>query len=119
MDRHFQQVKAVPRWGRGRSAVVTHAFLAPAPSDMDGLARPSTCSVGKRLLDVILALLLLFLLAPLLLLIALFVRLGSPGPAIFRQTRLGLGGRAFSIFKFRTMRVMENGSLIRQATRDD
>ena len=59
---------------------------------------------GKRSLDLLLGVPLLLLLAPVLLLAALAVRLDSPGPALFRQTRLGLGGRVFRIFKFRTMR---------------
>ncbi|CAN5224130.1 sugar transferase [soil metagenome] len=45
----------------------------------------------------------LFALAPALLIIAALVRIGSPGPAIFRQQRVGMGGRTFTMFKFRTM----------------
>lgn len=62
-------------------------------------------SVGKRLADVVVAALLLLLLAPLLLLVALAVRVDSPGPVLFRQQRVGLGGRPFAIFKFRSMVV--------------
>jgi lipopolysaccharide/colanic/teichoic acid biosynthesis glycosyltransferase len=53
--------------------------------------------------DVAIALLLLALLAPLMAVIALCVRLGSPGPVLFRQRRYGLGGRPFTCLKFRTM----------------
>jgi lipopolysaccharide/colanic/teichoic acid biosynthesis glycosyltransferase len=59
---------------------------------------------AKRAFDLVLGSLLLVLLAPLLVLLALAVRLDSPGPALFRQVRLGLRGRRFAIFKFRTMR---------------
>ncbi|WP_245410880.1 sugar transferase [Microvirga flavescens] len=60
---------------------------------------------GKRALDVTVALVLICLLAPGLILIAAAIRLTSPGPAIFRQKRYGLGGAPFEIFKFRTMSV--------------
>lgn len=57
----------------------------------------------KRALDIVAAALGLVLLAPLLIVIALWVRLDSPGPALFRQTRVGRHGAAFQIHKFRTM----------------
>ena len=57
----------------------------------------------KRVLDVALALPALLLLLPFLLLIALLIRVSSPGPVFFRQTRCGLGGRRFTLFKFRSM----------------
>ena len=58
---------------------------------------------AKRILDVALALVLLVALLPLLLLIALAIRLDSRGPAIFCQRRLGLDMREFEVLKFRTM----------------
>ena len=61
--------------------------------------------MAKRLFDLIGAALALLLLAPLLLLVALAVRLDSPGPVFFRQQRVGRGGVPFHIHKFRTMRV--------------
>ena len=57
----------------------------------------------KRCMDVVLSATLLVLLMPVLLLIALAVRLDSPGPALFRQIRVTQYGRQFRIFKFRTM----------------
>lgn len=60
-------------------------------------------SKAKRALDLIGSLVLLGLLSPLLLLIAIAIRLSSPGPVFFRQERLGQGGRAFTIYKFRSM----------------
>ena len=59
---------------------------------------------GKRAFDLLLGTTLLLLASPLLAGVAAAVRLDSPGPAWFRQRRLGLGGRPFSIIKFRTMR---------------
>jgi lipopolysaccharide/colanic/teichoic acid biosynthesis glycosyltransferase len=58
---------------------------------------------GKRAIDVILSGAALIILSPLLLAIAAAVRLTSPGPALFRQKRLGRGGRVFTLNKFRTM----------------
>src|SRR5690242_12069695 len=60
-------------------------------------------STAKRLIDVVGAMLGLVLLSPLLLAIALLIRLTSPGPALFRQLRQGHGGRPFWFLKFRTM----------------
>lgn len=76
-------------------------------------------SRSKRLIDVVGALVGLLLLSPLLLLIALGIMAESNGPVFFRQRRSGLGGRQFLIYKFRTMRVMEDGSDVTQARRDD
>ena len=61
--------------------------------------------VTKRTLDVVVSIAAIVLLAPLGLAITLAIRLDSPGPAIFRQTRLGLGGSPFRIWKYRSMRV--------------
>jgi lipopolysaccharide/colanic/teichoic acid biosynthesis glycosyltransferase len=57
----------------------------------------------KRPLDVVLALVLLIVLAPLLLVIAIAVKVSSPGPVLFRQRRIGLGMQEFTMLKFRTM----------------
>jgi lipopolysaccharide/colanic/teichoic acid biosynthesis glycosyltransferase len=60
--------------------------------------------MAKRLFDLVVALGALLVLAPLLLLVALVVKLDSPGPVFFRQERVGRHGRTFRIHKFRTMR---------------
>jgi lipopolysaccharide/colanic/teichoic acid biosynthesis glycosyltransferase len=57
--------------------------------------------VSKRTFDFVAALLGLALLSPLLLLVALLIKLDSPGPALFRQERVGKGFRPFRIYKFR------------------
>ncbi len=59
----------------------------------------------KRAIDIVGGLVLFILLSPLLLLVAILVRLDSPGPAIYRQKRMGRGGIAFVILKFRTMKI--------------
>lgn len=73
----------------------------------------------KRALDLVGASLALIVFAPIMLVTALLIKCTSPGPVFFRQTRNGFGGRAFRILKFRTMRVLEDGPTIRQATRND
>ena len=73
----------------------------------------------KRCFDVVGAAAVLLLLSPLMLLTAFLIKLDSHGPALFFQTRNGFNGRAFRIVKFRTMHVLENGDVIRQATRAD
>jgi exopolysaccharide production protein ExoY len=60
---------------------------------------------GKRLVDVVVSLVLLLLTLPLFLAIALVIRMTSDGPALFRQTRVGRGGREFRMLKFRSMRA--------------
>ena len=61
--------------------------------------------VAKRLFDILGSAVALLLLAPLLLLVAVAVRISSPGPVLFRQVRVGQHGVPFRIHKFRTMRV--------------
>jgi lipopolysaccharide/colanic/teichoic acid biosynthesis glycosyltransferase len=61
--------------------------------------------MAKRMFDIVVAAVALLLVAPLLLAAALAVRLDSPGPALFRQDRVGRGGRLFRIHKLRTMRL--------------
>jgi putative colanic acid biosynthesis UDP-glucose lipid carrier transferase len=73
----------------------------------------------KRLEDLVLASLILFIVSPVMLLVALGVKLSSPGPIIFKQRRYGLDGHEITVYKFRTMRVCEDGLQIRQATADD
>jgi len=63
------------------------------------------CRAAKRTVDVMASLLLLMILGVPMLLIALAIRLESPGPAIFRQRRAGRDGRAFDMLKFRSMRA--------------
>ena len=73
----------------------------------------------KRVLDFALASAVLFIVLPLLALITLAIALDSRGPVLFAQRRIGLNGKAFAIFKFRTMRVLEDGAEVKQAVPDD
>lgn len=71
--------------------------------------------VAKRALDIVLAAAGLVATAPLLAATAVLIRVSSPGPALFRQTRVGRGGRPFELLKFRTMHTGNHGP---QITRD-
>ena len=73
----------------------------------------------KRAFDLAVAGFALIALAPLFLLVAAAIRLESQGPALFRQKRYGRNQEPFRIFKFRTMRAMDDGRVVRQATRGD
>ena len=75
--------------------------------------------VVKRISDVILAALILLLISPILLVLAIGVKLSSPGPVIFKQRRNGLDGEEIIVYKFRSMRVMDNGAVVKQATKGD
>jgi exopolysaccharide biosynthesis polyprenyl glycosylphosphotransferase len=97
--------------------VVPRLFDAVGPNSavhrIDGMPLLSVAAVRitrssrllKRCIDVVCAAILLILTAPLMLVIALCVRRDSPGPALYRQTRLGMDMRPFTLLKFRTMHV--------------
>jgi putative colanic acid biosynthesis UDP-glucose lipid carrier transferase len=74
---------------------------------------------AKRLSDVVFSLLILILIAPLLVGIAIAVKVTSPGPIIFKQRRYGLDGEEILVYKFRSMTVTEDGGSIQQATKND
>ncbi|MDB5349048.1 MAG: wcaJ [Planctomycetota bacterium] len=84
--------------------VVHPAREGHAPSPV-AIAPPATAanSIGKRAMDVAGAAVALILLAPILLVVAACIRVDSRGPILFRQLRVGHGGRRFWVLKFRTM----------------
>lgn len=73
----------------------------------------------KRGFDLTLAALGLVMLSPLLAIVSIAIKLDSPGPILFRQTRHGYNNEAIQVFKFRTMRAMEPGHAFTQAVRND
>ena len=80
--------------------------LAPAPSFRAGAfwaIRARATRLAKRLLDLAASVVALILLSPLLVTAAALIRLTTPGPALFRQTRVGRNQRSFVLYKFRTM----------------
>ncbi|TAJ23877.1 MAG: sugar transferase [Planctomycetota bacterium] len=74
---------------------------------------------GKRALDLLLACAILLALLPLYAVVALAIRLDSPGPVLFRQMRAGLGGRPFVFYKFRSMRVDAEASRAQLEARNE
>ena len=95
--------------------------------DMNGIPVVGICetpftgtnSLVKRLSDIVLASLILLLISPLLLIIAVGVKLSSPGPVIFKQRRNGLDGEEIVVWKFRSMTTQDNGDHVPQAKRND
>jgi putative colanic acid biosynthesis UDP-glucose lipid carrier transferase len=83
----------------------------PISSGMNGLV--------KDAFDRVFALLAVVALAPLMALIAAAIKYCSPGPVLFRQPRLGLNGKVFHVFKFRSMQVHQEHGQLTQATRND
>ncbi|MDE2181434.1 MAG: exopolysaccharide biosynthesis polyprenyl glycosylphosphotransferase [Alphaproteobacteria bacterium] len=73
----------------------------------------------KRAIDIAASAAAILFLSPLLITVAIAVKLDSPGPALFCQTRTGYRGRVFRILKFRTMTVLEDGPVVPQASRND
>lgn len=76
-------------------------------------------SVIKRAEDIVLSFLILCLIALPMMLIAIGVKLSSKGPVLFKQTRYGMDGEKIKVWKFRTMSVMDDGSEVKQATKND
>lgn len=76
-------------------------------------------AVIKRASDIGLALSAILMLWPMMAAIALAIRLTMPGPVLFRQHRYGLDGEPIEVWKFRSMRVAEDGAVVRQAVRGD
>jgi len=98
------------RWTDILGLPVVSVFESPIYG-IDGLA--------KQVSDIVLGSLFLLLAAVPMAAIALWIKLTSHGPALFRQSRYGLDGREIRIWKFRTMNVCEDGSHVVQATPDD
>jgi Undecaprenyl-phosphate glucose phosphotransferase len=78
-----------------------------------------TAVLLKRLFDFTAATVGLIVLSPFLLLVAILIKLDSPGPAFFVQRRYGFNQKPFRIIKFRTMTTLDDGPVVRQATRND
>jgi putative colanic acid biosynthesis UDP-glucose lipid carrier transferase len=95
-------------------------------AEIDGIPVLAVCEtpfsgmngVLKRASDIVFSAALIAILWPVMLAVALGVRLSSPGPIIFKQRRYGLYGERILVYKFRTMCVCEDGA-VTQATRDD
>jgi len=73
----------------------------------------------KRVEDIVLSSIILLLISPILLGLALAVKITSKGPVVFKQRRYGIDGKAIEVWKFRSMTVMEDGDKVTQATKGD
>lgn len=95
--------------------------------DMNGVPMVGICETPftgtnllvKRVSDIVLASIILVLISPVLLAVAIGVKLSSPGPIIFKQRRNGLDGEEITVYKFRSMRAMDDGAVVPQATKGD
>ena len=76
-------------------------------------------AVLKRIEDIVLGAFFTLVSLPVMLAVAIGIKLTSPGPVLFKQNRYGLNGKQIPVWKFRTMRVMENSAVVTQATRND
>jgi len=102
-------------------------FMQARVDDFDGMPLVGICEspfagfngVIKRCSDIVLAAIIQLLLLPVMLVIAIGVKLSSPGPVIFAQRRYGLGGEEIIVYKFRSMTVCEDGGQIMQAKKSD
>jgi putative colanic acid biosysnthesis UDP-glucose lipid carrier transferase len=102
-------------------------LLHPRCIDIGGMPIFSICEsplqgmagLWKRALDVIMAGCALALVWPVLLAVAISIKLSSPGPVLFKQRRYGLNGEEILVYKFRSMTVCEDGAVVTQATRGD
>ena len=88
------------------------------PSELGAQAWAMRSTPLKRALDLLVAVLALVLLAPVMLLLALMVRLDSAGPALYRQQRIGAGGVPFTMLKFRSMYHTSSDDYHRRQTRN-
>jgi putative colanic acid biosynthesis UDP-glucose lipid carrier transferase len=98
------------RWSQIDGLPVVSVFETPI-TGIDG--------VLKRGFDLVVGSAALLLAAPVMLACIFAIKLSSPGPIFFRQKRYGLSGEEIGVWKFRSMRVMENGGQVRQASRND
>lgn len=73
----------------------------------------------KRIEDIIIGSAITLMISPVLIAVAIGVKLSSPGPVLFKQDRYGLGGKKIKVWKFRSMKVMENSAVVTQATKND
>jgi Undecaprenyl-phosphate glucose phosphotransferase len=112
---HVIPIGADDLWASSKMAdfggTVTIQVLHPPLSAVDLAA--------KRALDVIVASAALILLLPLLIMIAVAIKLDSQGPVIFRQTRHGFNNQKMKVFKFRSMSTTEDGHEAKQAVKND
>jgi putative colanic acid biosynthesis UDP-glucose lipid carrier transferase len=91
----------------------------PIISVFDTPLSGKTAQLIKRTEDIILSIIILIMISPVLIAVALGVKLSSPGPVLFKQNRYGINGQPINVYKFRSMTSQDNGNIIKQATKKD
>lgn len=94
-------------------------FLGLPVVDLNQPISSGLNGVIKDVFDRLFAATALVLLLPLFIVLAICIKATSPGPVFFRQPRLGLNGRQFNVYKFRTMKVHQEAGIVTQATKND
>jgi putative colanic acid biosynthesis UDP-glucose lipid carrier transferase len=94
-------------------------FLGFPAVDLNQPISSGLNGIVKDLFDRAFAIVALVLLLPLFIVIGICIKATSPGPIFFRQPRLGLNGRKFNVYKFRTMKLHQEHGSVTQATKDD
>lgn len=94
-------------------------FLGFPVVDLNQPISSGVNGILKDIFDKVFAIGALILLLPLFIVLAILIKRSSPGPVFFRQPRLGLNGKPFNVYKFRTMKVHQEAGVVTQATKDD
>lgn len=111
-----EKLEALPRYQAGSAGLISRPLRA-TDAPITGAPPARSYRVAKRALDIAVSFGILLLLLPVLLLVAILIRATSPGPAIYRQRRVGENGRIFTMYKFRSMKNNADHRLHRQAYR--
>jgi len=77
------------------------------------------CKILKRIEDIVVSTIILLLISPILLLIAISIKVTSKGPIIFKQKRGGINNKEIVVYKFRSMSTQDNGLIVKQASKND
>jgi putative colanic acid biosynthesis UDP-glucose lipid carrier transferase len=94
-------------------------FLGATAVDLNCPVSAGLGGLLKEVFDRVFALFALVMLIPLFIVIAILIKLSSPGPVLFKQPRLGLNGKKIWVYKFRSMKVHQEDGVVTQATRAD
>ena len=87
--------------------------------NISNIRLPISAELFKRIFDRLFSLVALLILSPVMLVIAIAIKVDSRGPVLFKQLRYGMDGREIEVWKFRSMTVQENGSDVKQAIKGD
>ena len=101
------------------SRVITGEFLKTDHAVSSQCLRSGGVCVPKRIFDIVFSLVAIVMLFPVMVAIAVLIKLGSKGSIIFKQKRNGLDGKVIEVWKFRSMYVEENGERVTQAVQGD